>query len=266
MGYYNVKIIVYDGETDLIFYKKPIAYGLDSDLSYNDKNRSDLKLNSLFQPDDFTYIEIEKKEDENRSMLSSLNRTKNKIYDYARANTWDYFLTFTFDGTLINRYNYDEISKRLSKWLNNVKSRKAKDLKYLIVPEAHESGRLHFHGLLSNTGDLNFFDSGLKTKKKQVIYNLDDYGLGFTTATKVVNSLKASNYITKYITKELVLQQNKKRYWNSKNLKVGKLEKMLLDDVGIELLKNQYFPIKKRYKKVDIDRLDFSNSIEYITI
>ena len=34
----------------------------------------------------------------------SISRTKSKIYDYARCNEWQYFVTLTLDEKKINRY------------------------------------------------------------------------------------------------------------------------------------------------------------------
>lgn len=168
-----------------------------------------------------------------RSKKESLSRTKRQIYAYARANRWEWFVTLTFNQHNVDRYNYDACVKKLSQWLNNFKKRYAPNLKYLVVPEQHKDGAYHFHGLLACTGSMDFVDSGLRDNQNRVIYNIGNYGLGFTTATRVTDMQRCSSYLCKYITKAL-LQQSRKRYWASRNLNkptevVFLADKQLLD-------------------------------------
>lgn len=268
---YNFKVVTYEatGEQDIVIYSNPIKI--------RDKDEKEDKKTEIIEEEivqekvhksliDFINAEQIIEEGLERSIRTSLNRTKNKIYDYSRANIWEYFVTLTFNKEKVDRYNYDDVTKKLSNWLDNIKKRKASNLKYIIVPELHEDGAIHFHGLLADTGNIVFTDSFLKTRKGQVIYNIDSYKLGFTTATKVKDTLKASNYITKYVTKELVTStKNKRRYWNSKNLEVGSIEKSYLDSESIKNIKNIYRD-NKRYKKIVVDLDNYYNEIEYITI
>lgn len=163
---------------------------------------------------------IEDELDESRSLNNewrSASRTKQMIYQYARCGFWEWFITLTFSNN-VDRYNYDECNKLVRQWLNNQRKRYAPDLKYLIVPEKHKDGAWHFHGLLANTGNMTFKDSGHKVKG-DTIYNMTAYRYGFTTATKVKDIHKVSNYIGKYITKSLCDQtKGKNRYFVSKNM------------------------------------------------
>lgn len=160
-----------------------------------------------------------------------MNRTIQSIYEVSRANEWNYFLTLTFDPKIIDNTDYDLITKKVSKWLNNLRTRYAPDLKYLLVPELHKDGKkYHFHGLLSNIGNLKLIHSGKVSVGKyikdfkdfpngDVIYNLENWKYGFSTVTKVKDNARVACYITKYITKELCsVTENKKRYWISKNV------------------------------------------------
>lgn len=77
-----------------------------------------------------------------------------------------------------------------------------KDLKYLLVPELHKSGRIHFHALMC--GNLTLVESGHYDKALRTIYNVIDWKYGFTTAVKIDGCYEAMcKYITKYITKDL---------------------------------------------------------------
>lgn len=206
---------------------------------------------------------IRTKEEIERSITSSLNRTKNTIYDYARANRWEWFLTLTFSPEKVDRYNYDECTKKLKNWIDNSLRRKNKDLKYIFVPERHDDGAFHFHGLVSNIAEDFMVDSDKKTKQGDTIFNLSTYRLGWTTATKVKDTARAANYITKYITKELLIHtKNKRRYWPSKNLNIGEIQEMNITDIGE--LENFYKEIKKmttREKVVEVDTKGYKNKI-----
>ena len=59
--------------------------------------------------------------DEERSNKNSQNRTIQKIYEITRSNMWEYFITLTFDPKKVDSFNYEEVSKKLSKWLNHLK-------------------------------------------------------------------------------------------------------------------------------------------------
>ena len=151
------------------------------------------------------------------SIRASRSRTVNKIYDIARANTWEWFVTLTFNPELVDSFNYSAVVKKLSLWLNNMR-KKCPEMKYIVVPEKHKSGRWHFHGLFSNIDNMDFVDSG-KTDNGKVIYNLGNYKLGWSTATEIEDTHRASSYMCKYITKDLCsVTMGKKRYWASRNV------------------------------------------------
>lgn len=160
-------------------------------------------------------------EDKNKSesLRVSYIRTINNIYDIARCNEWEWFFTFTFAPDKVkDRYDYAELSKVMSKWLSHVRERKCPDMVYVVVPEQHKDGAWHFHGLFRNIQGLTMVDSGHLDDQGRNIYNIQDFKLGFTTATPVDDSAKACSYLVKYITKELcAATPNMRRYWASKN-------------------------------------------------
>lgn len=251
---YNIRIKDFgNGKKQYSFYSRPVG---DSNKSLEQKILDDIefyrnllesaqddkqrkfivsKINALrdkydieksITPDELTEEQLEKYNEnaENRRInyrLKGDKRAKNKIWDYARSNVWDYFLTFTFNKKMVDRYNYDECKSKLSKWLNNASQRYCNgELKYLIVPEQHKDGAWHFHGLLSNCGSISMIDSGLRDDAGRIIYNLPQFKYGFTTSTAVTDTNRAAIYITKYVTKALCLTLTGKcRYLCSKNLK-----------------------------------------------
>ena len=164
-------------------------------------------------------------EQEQRSLRSSMGRTTNKVYYLARSNDWEWFFTLTFNPEVVDSFDYEACTKKLSNWFI-VMRRMCPDMKYLVVPEQHKSGRWHFHGLFAGCDALGFVDSGKKTKDGEVIYNVGKYRLGFSTATRVRDPRRVTRYIGKYITKDLcAVTKGKKRYWCSRNLSQAEIEK-----------------------------------------
>lgn len=131
----------------------------------------------------------------------SIRRAKNSIYDYVICNAdLDLFVTLTLNKDVIDRYDYKAIIKKLNQWLDNRVRRNG--LKYVIVPELHKDGAIHFHGFL-NKDCCKLVDSGHQYKDGRTIYNLKDYKLGFTDCMVTVGERsKIANYICKYITKQ----------------------------------------------------------------
>lgn len=199
MEVYNVKEILFkDGTVDTRIYKHDV-FNIHF-LERKKKNKEKLE---------------EEIED---NIRRSVSRTIQKIYEVARNETWEWFLTLTFSPDKVDRYNYNQCSKKLSYWLNNIRKR-CPDMKYLIVPEMHKDCAWHFHGLLSNIDDLDIVSSGIYDSKGKKIYNLNAYKWGFSTLTAVNNNEAVTKYILKYITKEVsVTAKGKKKYWVSRNV------------------------------------------------
>lgn len=152
----------------------------------------------------------------------NLKRAKDKVFEIASANKWDYMITLTLDSAKIDRYSKEDVQALVCKWLDNQVQRKK--LCYLLVPEYHQDGAIHFHGLINNA--LDVVHSGtykIKGKKRPVmlstlkkygfkvgdenvkdVYNLKSFPYGFSTALPLDDNVTAvSLYMTKYITKDL---------------------------------------------------------------
>lgn len=152
-----------------------------------------------------------------------MKKIKTNIIDLAYNNKdkFEYFITLTFD--IKDNYTHEKAIDLLKKWLNNQKKQNP-DMSYILVPEFHKSGRLHFHGLVGKVPKWKFQRAiNAKTGKRMrvnnlQIYNLVNYKLGFTTISKIHNHEAVTNYISKYATKELITLKSKKRYWYSHDL------------------------------------------------
>lgn len=221
---YNVKTIEYMDSVQIRTYKKPIHV--------SDKIKKPDQKMILNQKDKLKGNKERTIEQVNHSMKASVNRTVNQIYTIARSNKWEYFVTLTINPEKLDNTDFNLISEKLNIWTNNLKKRYAPDLKYIIVPELHkDKTKWHFHGLFANIGKMPLTFSGKVCVGKFIydyvrkpyatkIYNIPLWKYGFSTATIIRDSGKASSYITKYITKDLShILQNQHRYVASQNIK-----------------------------------------------
>jgi len=182
---YNTRKKIYpDGSSKVLCCSKPIFNPNKLELSKKTPKKPKSKIECNREP---------------QERADSIKRSKDKVKDIALMNSFDGFITLTLSKDKINRYDKDEILKRVGKWLDNMVNRHG--VLYLLIPEEHKDGAIHFHGFIS--GDLKLIDSGLKTKRGQTIYNLKSWRLGFSTYIPLDdNYLKAVGYVSKYITKD----------------------------------------------------------------
>lgn len=244
MKKYNIKITKFDKSYRVKTFKKAIKTNENESYkrvvknvqsTHDDRFVENEEELDQEEKDRLEYLR-EKKENEElqrkilnreRSIKTSINRTKNKLYDLAKSNDFSYFITLTLDQKkIIDRYDYEECTKKVLKNIKYIKNTYDKDMYYLIIPEKHKDGAWHFHGLIGSSNQLAL-ENALKLKfsgkyfKNEKVYNIGRYHLGWSNTTKIIDTQRASNYITKYITKELVgVTKNRKRYFSSKNLKM----------------------------------------------
>lgn len=164
---------------------------------------------------DFKRVKVKKTgKSVKRKEIDNNKRAVNKVYDLARSNNWDWFITLTLDPKICDRYDYQSVSEQLSKFKKYLTEH---DIQYLIVPEQHKDGAYHFHGLIQ--GNL----SVVPAKKNDGsfipdVFWVKGYKLGFCSASKIRDNQRVSTYITKYLTKKLSVPKGKKRYWASTGL------------------------------------------------
>lgn len=149
----------------------------------------------------------------------SRRRARTNVFDIARATDFSYFVTLTVAPDKLDRYDVGEVFRHLHDWLDNNVRRHG--LAYVLVPELHKDGAVHFHALFNDA--LSVVDSGTvslpgggKPRKPrsaaerrrwlaaggQVVYNLPAWGWGFTTAILLYGDREAAvGYVVKYITK-----------------------------------------------------------------
>lgn len=195
-----------------------------------------------FQDKSF-FLTNEENDEEKDYLEKSINRTKTKISDYILCNNFTHFVTFTFDPSNSkvkneeNRKDLLKMSKLLITWVNSEQinhfRRHGHRFGYLIVPERHKNGAWHFHAVFQ--GYKNEIEDFYSSKNKYLTVDeirsknkkpknqrgfLPRYKLGRSEIAPVKDKFRMSNYIKKYITKELINEKYKKRYWASRNLKL----------------------------------------------
>ncbi|MBO5707083.1 MAG: hypothetical protein J6S05_08840 [Bacteroidaceae bacterium] len=148
----------------------------------------------------------------------SMRRARIKCRDYVLGNSdLDMMVTLTINPDMCDRHDYYEIVKKLSAWLSNRVRRSG--LKYVLVPERHKDGAIHFHGFI-NSGAVklsktkykrdyngnNFIYALEPTRKGRQIYNIADWDIGYTTAVRIGRSEAdreaTASYILKYLAKQ----------------------------------------------------------------
>lgn len=147
-------------------------------------------------------------------------RARTQVRDLALCNSFDYFVTLTLDAQRVDRHDVRAVTRKLNQWLDNAVRRHG--LKYVLVPELHKDGAIHFHGFFN--GALRAVDSGTvippeggKPRRPRsarqrsewleagghVVFNLPQWTMGFTTAIELYGDYRAAvGYVCKYISKE----------------------------------------------------------------
>lgn len=150
----------------------------------------------------------------------AVRRAKAQVREIALCTPFKYFVTLTLDRDRVDRYDMKEITRHLNHWLDNQVRRKG--LAYVLVPERHKDGAVHFHGFFNDA--LEATDSGTmvppgggKPRRPRGaaqaaqwaaqgghrVYNLPGWGWGFSTAIELYGEYsKAVGYVCKYIGKD----------------------------------------------------------------
>ncbi len=154
------------------------------------------------------------------NLARARRRARTAIRDLALCNPMAYFITLTFDAEKIDRYDMREIMRKVNGWLDNRVRRNG--LAYIIIPEFHKDGAIHFHGFINDA--LPLVDSGTmippgggKPKRPRsaaqriawadagghTVWNIPGWKYGFSTAIHLYGNYdSAVGYVCKYIGKE----------------------------------------------------------------
>jgi hypothetical protein len=133
------------------------------------------------------------------SMKRAVRRARAKVRRLALSNDFRWFVTLTLNKEKVDRYDPAAVVRKLNQWCSNQVKRKG--LKYVLVPERHEDGALHFHGFFSDS--LIMIPSGHYDGAGHEIFNIPGWALGFTAAIQLYGNYPAAvAYVCKYIGKQ----------------------------------------------------------------
>lgn len=150
----------------------------------------------------------------------AMRRARAQVRELALCNHFTQFVTLTLDAAQVDRYDMAAITRKLDAWLSNQVQRRG--LRYVLVPERHKDGAVHFHGFFNDA--LERSDSGTMVPPEggrprrprsraqaahwaaegwRTVWNLPGWSLGFTTALDLVGEYpRAVSYVCKYIGKQ----------------------------------------------------------------
>ena len=163
---------------------------------------------------------VEQKTDEAKRFLNSVSRARSTIFEIATCNNFEHFCTFTLDKEKRDRFNLEAFRKDFTQFIRDINKKRPENekIKYLLIPEQHNNGAWHLHGLL-----MNLTDEELRPNEHGY---LDWIGyrerFGFFSVSPINDTVACAKYITKYITKDYddsSLKANKHLFFASKGLK-----------------------------------------------
>lgn len=179
-----------------------------------------------------------------KKLDNNLIRAKSKVFELAVCNDFEYFVTFTISPEKYDRHNFEVYYKDFRKFLKYYNKKYNTKVQYILVPEMHEDGAWHMHGLIKGI------------IQEHLIINEHGYldwihyrdKFGWISLSPVKDIKRVSSYITKYVVKSLcnsVLGLNKHVYYRSKGLKTAKEIKkgMLVDNIPWDF-ENDYVKVK----------------------
>lgn len=166
------------------------------------------------------------KTESNGRFDESISRTRSTVRQYARCNEWDYFVTITISPDKFDRFDLSGFYKVFSKYIANINQRRddGEKLLYMFIPEQHDNGAWHFHGLVKGIpkGMLERLEIGMKMSKKQAerVYAGDkiyvskpiEKRFGYNEFDPIKSHEAVSLYITKYVTKDALKTELPKGY------------------------------------------------------
>lgn len=133
---------------------------------------------------------------------SSVSRLKSRIQDLILSNKWNCFVTFTLDGSKRDRFSTDSF-EALTRHLKYIRQTRCPELRYMLLLERHSAGGYHGHALMYLPDwfigeEFSLNDNGY------LEWNDISYRFGFMSIKPYDGSLRACNYVTKYVTKDLI--------------------------------------------------------------
>lgn len=192
------------------------------------------------------------REDDNHNdtkLDNNFSRARSMVLQYALCNPWTYFFTGTLDKAKYDRFDLTTYMGDLSQWIRD--KRKVYNAKFqvLLVPEGHEDGAWHIHGLIYGlpASVLTPFwclrQQGVRVPDKLLnggFFNWPDYQakFGYCSMAPIRDPIATAFYISKYVSKDLSRRTGdlgKHLYFHSRPLcKAEKVSDIYLPNPGLD--------------------------------
>lgn len=146
-----------------------------------------------------SYSNIKKTEGMEKTK-QAISRARTKIQEYIECNDFVYFVTLTINKEKYDRYDLQAYYKDFAKWINNKnRSYPQNPIQYIFVPEMHEDGAWHLHGVMKGG-----FENDLQ-KNNFGYLDWEDYKqrFGFISLDLIRSKNATARYVSKYITKDV---------------------------------------------------------------
>ena len=162
--------------------------------------------------------------------MNAAFQSANRLRELIQANPdFKYFLTLTFDKQKVaSRSDAVELKRAISRFFQRL------NIKYVLVPELHKDGSVHFHGVCDGSIEPYIVPFILHKDKMsramaqmirdgRELYNFPKYfkRFGFCSIELIHNKQAVANYVSKYIVKGFLDPKNRlfsHRFFASKGL------------------------------------------------
>ena len=133
---------------------------------------------------------------------SSVSRLKSRVQELILCNNWNCFVTFTLDKCKRNRDSIDTFED-LTRHLKYIRQTRCSELRYMLLLEQHKNGGYHGHALMYLPADFIADEFIINDNGYFEWFDISSR-FGFMSIKPYDGTLRACNYVTKYVTKDLI--------------------------------------------------------------
>lgn len=133
---------------------------------------------------------------------SSVSRLKSRVQELILCNHWNCFVTFTLDKNKRERNSLDSFDA-LTRHLKYIRQTRCPELRYMLLLEQHKNGGYHGHALMYLPADFIADEFFINDNGYFEWFDISSR-FGFMSIKPYDGTLRACNYVTKYVTKDLI--------------------------------------------------------------
>ena len=133
---------------------------------------------------------------------SSVSRLKSRVQELILCNNWNCFVTFTLDKSKRNRDSIESFED-LTRHLKYIRQTRCPELRYMLLLEQHKNGGYHGHALMYLPADFIADEFFINANGYFEWFDISSR-FGYMSIKPFDGTLRACNYVTKYVTKDLI--------------------------------------------------------------